>query len=204
MTGIYSIINSINGHCYIGSSMDLDARKKGHFNALCKGKHVNTYLQNAYNLYKENAFIFCVLEYCDKKILIQREQFWIDNYKIRGEILYNICPIAYSRIGTKLSEETKAKISQANKGKTYGRVYKPQSIEQKEAQSQRQTGKKLPPLRPETKEKLRQINLGKHHTKEARTKISVRFKDKPLSKEHREKISKSIKEHWATRRTSIN
>jgi len=50
------------------------------------------------------------------------------------------------------------------------------------------------PLTEETKEKLRQANLGKRgykHTKEAKQKISDRFKGKHLSKEHCVKLSEA-------------
>jgi len=69
-------------------------------------------------LRSDDSFIFDILEFCGKDKLIEREQFWIDNYKARGEVLYNIRLIAQSCLGVKRSEETKWKISEAKKGKS--------------------------------------------------------------------------------------
>lgn len=49
--GIYQITNKVNGNCYIGSSVDLQRRRKQHFNSLANDIHVNARLQNAYNKY---------------------------------------------------------------------------------------------------------------------------------------------------------
>ena len=53
-----------------------------------------------------------ILEYCNSSDLLQREQYYFDKLKPQ----YNILKIAGSSLGSKLSEETKAKISKALKG----------------------------------------------------------------------------------------
>lgn len=58
-------------------------------------------------------FSLDILEYCHKNLLIEREQYYLDNYKPD----YNILKIANSRLGSKQSEATKIKISISNKGK---------------------------------------------------------------------------------------
>jgi hypothetical protein len=80
MKGIYSITNKLNGHRYVGSSINISRRKTEHFNLLRKGVHHSQYLQNAWNKYGESMFIFSSLEFVeDISILIEREQWWIDN-----------------------------------------------------------------------------------------------------------------------------
>lgn len=63
--GVYVIENGINGHYYIGSSADLDARFKQHINQLRQGGHHNQHLQNAYNKFGEVQFFFRVILFCE-------------------------------------------------------------------------------------------------------------------------------------------
>ena len=115
--GIYRIINSSNGKCYVGSSIDINRRRLEHFSALLHNRHVNNHLQNAYNKYGKDSFIFEVIENLEitdniKEDLLEREQFWIDN--LRPE--YNILLVAGSTLGYHHTEETKQKISNSTKG----------------------------------------------------------------------------------------
>lgn len=54
-----------------------------------------------------------ILEYCSSDKLLQREQFYFNNYNPE----YNILKIAGSPLGYKHSEAAKARISVANKNK---------------------------------------------------------------------------------------
>ncbi len=112
--GIYKIMNNVNGKCYVGSSIDLHQRRLQHFAALKYNKHINKHLQNAYNKYGSSAFEFLVLETIEitdniKEILLNREQFWIDNLSPE----YNILQVAGSTLGYHHTEETKKKISES-------------------------------------------------------------------------------------------
>lgn len=115
-SGIYRIINSVNGNIYIGSSVDLIRRRKQHFIALLNNKHFNNHLQSAYNKYGECNFEFEVIEnidFCEdlQEKLLEREQYYLDLLKPE----YNICRIAGS-FGMQHTEETKHKISDSTKG----------------------------------------------------------------------------------------
>lgn len=67
-------------------------------------------LKNGYS-----NFSLTILEYCDKKDLIKREQYYIDLLKPE----YNICLIAGAPMaGRRHSVDTLAKISSYQKGKT--------------------------------------------------------------------------------------
>lgn len=118
--GIYQIKNLINGKIYIGGATNLASRWKVHKSLLNNGKHSNIHLQRAWN--KEN-FVFSVLEECDKHFLTEREQFYLDTLKPFGEIGYNILPLARrwlgntARLGKKLTQEQKLKISLGGIGK---------------------------------------------------------------------------------------
>lgn len=114
-SGIYKIENSINGNCYVGSSIDLIRRMKQHAFSLSKGNHANSHLQNSYNKYGREHFTFIIIEELEtpnKEQLLDREQFWIDNLKPE----YNILLVAGSSLGFNHSEEVKQKISNSTKG----------------------------------------------------------------------------------------
>lgn len=91
MKGIYSITNKLNSHRYIGSSINVSRRKKEHFTLLKTNKHHSQYLQNAWNKYGEDMFIFSILENVeDNNLLIPKEQWWLTNTPCE----YNISKVA--------------------------------------------------------------------------------------------------------------
>lgn len=167
-SGIYRIKNILNGKFYIGSAKSFSRRWKSHKDKLRKNKHENKYLQNAWNKYGEQIFIFLVLEYVkNKKNLISVEQCYLDSLQPFKTIGYNICRIAGSRLGTKATKKTKRKISKANKGRRHTE---------------------------ETKEKIRKSHLGKHlteQTKKKLSKIKKGVKTGPLSYKTRKKMSEA-------------
>ncbi len=65
--GIYEIINKINDKKYIGSSIDLENRRRAHFSELTRKIHGNAALQNSYNKHGFENFKFNILFYCNKK-----------------------------------------------------------------------------------------------------------------------------------------
>lgn len=79
--GIYKITNITNNKVYIGASNDLLRRKWQHFTSLKSGKHKNKYLQNSYNKYGCENFVFEILEVCDISLLSKREHYWANFYK---------------------------------------------------------------------------------------------------------------------------
>lgn len=116
-SGIYKITNIKNGKFYIGSSVDINSRMRGHRSALRNNSHSNKYLQNSWNKYGEDNFEFSVLEYVDfkdRKDLFKVEQDWI--YKTKcfdRDVGYNIEKVVrddHDRYGFKVSEETKEKL----------------------------------------------------------------------------------------------
>lgn len=113
--GIYQIRNIINNKIYIGQSIDLKLRKKMHFSNLRNNSHGNKHLQNSWNKYGSENFIFEILLYCENFELTYYEQEYV-NRKLN---IYNICvEIVNSPKGRKLSEEAKKKISIAHTGQS--------------------------------------------------------------------------------------
>lgn len=117
-SGIYRILNTVNGMIYVGQAFVFQKRWKDHRVMLNLNKHSNGYLQSAWSKYGAHKFEFAVLEYCAIEYLTEREQFWMDTFKsadrTRG---YNLAPAAGGCIGVKHSDETKAMWSEMRKGK---------------------------------------------------------------------------------------
>lgn len=77
LIGIYAISNVLNNKKYIGSSNNIDNRIYSHKWHLCSNKHINAYLQNAWNKYGEVNFRIDVLEFCSEEELLSKERYWI-------------------------------------------------------------------------------------------------------------------------------
>lgn len=121
--GIYKITNNITNQHYIGSSVALSNRKCEHFTDLKFNRHSNPKLQNSYNKYGKEAFVFEIIEELfypetyEKELIKEhitgREQYYLDT----TDPYYNILKIAYSGFGRKNTPEHNRKISLSKIGK---------------------------------------------------------------------------------------
>lgn len=115
--GIYQILNLINGKFYIGKATHVIGRWATHKYYLRNNKHKNIYLQASWNKYGEIYFEFILIEACNLESLTIKEQYWIDTLgACDRELGYNINPNSETSLGKKHRQETKDKISAANKG----------------------------------------------------------------------------------------
>ena len=120
IAGIYKIQDT-NGKVYIGSAVDVHRRWYEHRRALRLNKHNNVKLQHAYNKYGEKYFTFTVLEIIsDKSKLLLQEQKYLNLlfHYYTSKQRYNILRVAGSGLGSKRNDETRSKMSLAQKGKT--------------------------------------------------------------------------------------
>lgn len=136
--GIYKIINVVNNKFYVGSAVDFKRRKTRHFSELRMGKHNNQKLQNAWNKYGEQAFVFVVVEELpDDADLFAAENVWLHEH-VGTEYCYNIGVNATAPMlgmsgelspawGYKHTPEAREKISAAG----VGRVQSQESIKRK-------------------------------------------------------------------------
>lgn len=115
MIGVYRITNNITGDFYIGSSKDIESRIRKHLYVLRSNKKVNVRLQNSFNKYGEEAFIFDVVELCSQEQQLNREQYWINALNPQFNAVRNVFKIHYKTI----PEEIRRKISIANTGKRH-------------------------------------------------------------------------------------
>jgi group I intron endonuclease len=160
-SGIYKITNKVNKKYYIGSANDLYKRYKDHRNALESNRHHNKQLTRFVNKYGLDKLKFCLLEECQSEDLESREQYYITNSKNlfnetidvkacnRGKKLSKEHKQRISESikakGIKRSDETKAKISEANKGKVgkYERTNKTKQIVADKLKNNSERGKKI-------------------------------------------------------------
>ena len=63
----------MNGKLYVGSSVDIRMRFGQHKHHLRSGTHRNRYLQNAWNKYGEQSFIFEIVKLCTKDERLELE-----------------------------------------------------------------------------------------------------------------------------------
>lgn len=119
-SGVYRWTNVINGKSYIGSSSDLGERFYRYYSidyllkvlARTRSYIYSSLLKNGYSNFKLE-----VLEYCKKKDLLNREQYYFDILKPE----YNILKTPYSSLGLKHTEETKARMSKLALGRTFSK-----------------------------------------------------------------------------------
>lgn len=133
---VYCIENKVNGKKYIGITNDYKRRWYHHRWALSNNVHDNIKLQRAYNKYGEYCFIYCILcaLECSRKDLALLEILYIEEYDTCDNG-YN-CSYGGESYGyTKMSDETKEKLSKAMLGNKYG-LGKKRSKETREKMSE--------------------------------------------------------------------
>lgn len=180
--GVYVITNIKNNKKYIGCCIgSFRGRLNGHKRSLRKGIHNNTYLQRAWNKYGEENFnvdIVEIIEIKDKKLIQDREAFYIEKYKTaKRQFGYNM--IDYHDGVALHSQESKDKMSAAaqknyeNNLLLYGKG-----------------------CSPETSQKISKSSKGKKFSKEHKQKIAIATskarKGTKLSEEHKLNISKGV------------
>jgi group I intron endonuclease len=116
---------------------------------LRKNSHHSIILQNAWNKYGEDAFMFEVLERCDPARCIIKEQSYLD----ARDPYYNVCKTAGSSLGRKHSNVTKAKLSKVQTGKFFSHTE-----ETKQRISRSKLGKSIPKLQGENHPRSKLLN----------------------------------------------
>lgn len=114
MIGTYRIINVINGKCYYGSSINIHKRFIQHKSNLRNNKHHCKSLQNAWNKYTVNGFVFEVIEECCKSQLLLKENTLLQNDNIYNSVkeAYSVSGKNHPMFGRKHSQESINKIKQ--------------------------------------------------------------------------------------------
>jgi len=167
-SGIYRWVNKDSGKSYVGSATNLGKRLYNYYNTKYLMRNDYMIISRALLKCGYSNFILEILEYCEPSNVIAREQFYLDFLKPE----YNILVKAGSSLGFKHLLETKARMSEARKGKTH-------SEETKAKLSGAALGRKLS---EETIAKMSEAHTGKIRSEETKSKISeaMRGKKNPL------------------------
>ena len=194
-SGIYQILNTVNGKRYIGSAVNFKERWSLHLRQLKNDKHHSIALQRAWNKYGESSFKFEILLTCEKEELLEYEQLHFDEFKPE----YNICKFAGNMLGFKFNEMSIAKMSKAAKGhkRWLNRKHTEESRDKmsKAAKANPTSYWKDKPLLEEHKNKIAKAHTGKTNSEETRLKISKSNTGQKRSEEARANMSKAQKNH---------
>jgi group I intron endonuclease len=170
MIGIYKIISPSN-KIYIGQSCRIEARWNHYTKMDCKSQPK---LYNSFLKYGVENHDFVIVEECQVLKLNERERYWQEWYNVTKDGLNCTLVSTDSRPGH-LSDNTKRKISDANRGKSNRENYNHSE---------------------KTKQKIGLANKGKKttgftgkHTEESKQKMSLAKKGKVTSAETKLKLS---------------
>lgn len=116
-SGVYCLVNKINNHTYVGSSIHLASRIKNYLNTsfIKNSKNVNMPIIKALIKYDHSNFSLLILEYVDIKILTAKETFYITNIMP----YYNVLKQGYSSLGYVHTKETKKLLFELAKNRTH-------------------------------------------------------------------------------------
>jgi group I intron endonuclease len=213
--GIYKIQSKIHPErIYIGSSVNIHKRLNEHKRKLFLNKHDSPKLQDHFNKYFWQDLDCSIIEECQKEILVQREQYYIDVLNP----WFNICKVAGNCLYKKHTEETKRKLKIARnkrsgvKGWHHSEETKKKWSEKRKGikQSKETIEKRVSKTRgrkrsEEFKKRLSEMkmgeknyaygkpahNRGSHHTEESKLKMSISHKN--ITEESRENMRQASK-----------
>lgn len=191
MSGIYEIVNLVNGKRYVGSAVHLRKRWAEHRRDLRRNRHHCVALQRAWKKYGEMNFVFAVIEICQAICLIAKEQKAFD--RLLPE--YNTCKVAGSALGLSPSLETRAKLSATLSQRMFSAEHRAKISAAIRLRNETYTHS------PTTLAKMRAASTGRKFSDEARAKMRIsRQGRRPAlgskwSKEQRQAQSERLKAH---------
>ena len=152
---IYILTNEINNKQYVGVSKNPKIRLKKHYKA-------NSIIGMALRKYGSQVDFSIVAQVDGYKAAFELEKFYIKDLNTIAPNGYNLT-VGGEGHNSPHSEETKTKISNANKGKKRTK---------------------------ETRAKIGAFHIGKHHSKETKEKMSASHKGKKHTEESKAKMRK--------------
>lgn len=186
---IYSIVRKGTDKCYVGSTTRKQGRKKEHFRLLRAGKHHSSYLQNSWNKYGEEAFIFKVLAKCSESERKATEMLWIEN----SNSCYNMWRVVEGNFTP--SKATRRRLKESHKGLQPSPEARANhraamsSIEVRTKLADAQRGKVLS---TETRAKMSKSHTGRKVSEETRCSMRAGWlKRGPVSEETKRNMSKA-------------
>lgn len=202
MKGIYKITSPTN-KIYVGQSINIERRKRNYAGLNCK-KQVKLYA--SLKKYGFDNHSFEIIEECEERDLNKREKYWIKKLK-----LFNTSKglnLSSGGLNCRVSEETKKKISNANKGNKRPDLAKRNRSNKGKPSPFKGVSNKKIIGRKHTKDTIDKMVLSAKNrgqrTIETRQKMSESAKEKKWSKDHKEKIKNWFKSGKARRKIVVD
>lgn len=191
IVGVYVVTCLETSFRYVGSSGKcVGNRISYHRAALKKGYHYNRNMQKDYDLYGWDAFDVKIFP-SSADARLNEEQKKIDYWKARG-LCYNLHPNAVSAVGHILPEDPKRGLRAKERCTPEWRAAVSERVKAQHAA--KKFGRATWSEEAATTQAAKMIGKpsamkGRHHTEEARAKISARHKGVSKSAEHVAKLS---------------
>jgi group I intron endonuclease len=188
-------ITSPSGKNYIGSSVNYKKRLTQYKGT---GAKTQTILYNSFAKHGFDNHVFEIVELCTKENVLEREYYYGSLYKVLGEKGLN-CKLP--KFGDKYQNTRQETIDKMKAWKpSEDTIAKMKAAQTKRAKEQ--------PVSNETKQKLREANLGKKASDETKKKMSLKGKGRVVSEESRIKMGawkrKPCSEEQKQRLSEIN
>jgi group I intron endonuclease len=144
ISGVYKIVNTKNGKIYIGSSKNILERWEcQHKPQLRANKHINPYLQNAWNKYGESSFDIFIIEPCDADVCLSKEQYYLDLFNACDHSVgYNVSKVAGG--GDKISYHPNLEEIRQKQRENTKKRWKEKTEKEKEEYREKYKGKNNP------------------------------------------------------------
>jgi signal recognition particle GTPase len=155
-------------------------------------------MQKAWDRYQK--FDFEIVELCHPDDLMIREQVYLDK-SIGNPLNMNISSKALPGFHSNHSDETKKKISQANKGRKFSKSHREKLRYKRSDETRRKMSEAAKNRSEETIEKIRKTLTGHTVSNETRKKIARKLKGTKLSAQHKESISRGLLSHYERNRS---
>jgi group I intron endonuclease len=160
-SGVYIIAHPETGRCYVGSSIDVARRWKRHDYELRNNKHHSRKLQSVCSERLE----YSLVEIAEKENLTEAEQRWMERLdSVKNG--FNVCPTAGTPSTLPKTDEHKARIGAAHRGRK-------RSDDAKARMSAAMKGKKRTPTTAETAAKISAAKKGRPMAEETKARLSA-------------------------------
>lgn len=188
MRYIYKSTNNASGKSYVGQTNDVDRRQEEHIADAMHGS--DCHFHRAIRKYGKESFTWTLIEECEDHLSNEREAFWIDHFGtfVDGYNMTTGGDSSFER--TVISVDTRRKMSESHMGERNHNFGVPKSEETKRKMSEAQKGRKLT---EEQRRKNREARLGRKHSSETRVKMSEARRGHIVTEETKRKISEGNK-----------
>ena len=198
VSGIYRLLNKVNGKSYVGQAADMYRRRNQHWSSLTRGEHFNRKLTNAFRKHGRAAFVFEVCCVCEHSELTRCEQWYVDSLDSVNNG-YNIRTCVDSNRGVKMSPYTKSAM----------KAYQNRP-EVKAAKSAFQKQHSNNPAVRAARSAFHKRHMNKQHVKEAKSAFQKTYQNQPEVKAANSSQSKAyhnrpeVKAAQSKRATELN